>query len=83
MPAKPHPDSFLLRPLAVSIKTACAMLGVGTTTLWRLIRSNDIDTVRIGRRRLVKLDSLFRLVAEPEQRASSRGPKAEQARHEP
>jgi len=39
------------------------MVGIGKTTLYRLIGEGKVDTVTIGRRRLVKVDSLRALVA--------------------
>ena len=50
------------RPLAVSVKTACKLVGVGRTTMWALIKSGRVRTVSIGRRRLViyaSLETLF------------------------
>jgi excisionase family DNA binding protein len=41
---------------------ACAMSGLGRTTLYSLIGQNKIDTVTVGRRRLVKVDSLKALL---------------------
>jgi excisionase family DNA binding protein len=53
------------RPLAVSVKTACKLVGVGnTTTMWGLIKAGRIKTVSIGRRRLVIYASLETLVLE-------------------
>ena len=51
-------------PLAVSVKTASRLLGTGTTSMWRLIKDGSVETIRIGRRRLVTYRSLKRLVAE-------------------
>ena len=51
------------RPLAVSVKVACAVIGVGNTTLWALIKDGRIQTAKIGRRRLVIYESLVALIA--------------------
>jgi excisionase family DNA binding protein len=40
-------------PLAVSVKTACKVLGIGNTTMWALIKAGRVKTVSVGRRRLV------------------------------
>jgi hypothetical protein len=68
-----------LKPLAVSVKTAGYLLGVGETTTWGLISSGKIDVIRIGRRTLVTMASLEALVAtlassdpEPEQLVENR-----------
>jgi len=53
-----------LKPLAVSVTTAAKLLGVGTTTMWGLVGSgSEVEVLRIGRRTLVKMSSLERLVA--------------------
>jgi hypothetical protein len=53
-----------LKPLAVSVRTAAALLGVGTTTMWGLVASgSEVEALRIGRRTLVTMASLERLVA--------------------
>jgi hypothetical protein len=53
-----------LKPLAVSVTTAAKLLGVGTTTMWGLVGSgSEVEVLRIGRRTLVTMASLERLVA--------------------
>jgi excisionase family DNA binding protein len=51
------------RRLAVSVKTACELIGVGNTTMWALIKEGRVQTVRIGRRRLIIYASLERLLS--------------------
>ena len=46
------------QPLAVSVKTACQLLGIGNTTAWFLIKTGRLRTIKIGRRRLVIYASL-------------------------
>ena len=53
-----------MKPLAVSVKNACQLLGVGNTTIWGLIKDGRVKTVSIGRRRLVIYSSL-EYVADP------------------
>ena len=48
----------LPRPLAYSIKDAVQVSSIGRTTLYSLIASGDIETVKVGNRRLVKAASL-------------------------
>lgn len=50
------------RPLAVPVKTACKLVGVGNTTMWGLIKVGRVKTVSIGRRRLVIYASLEALL---------------------
>ncbi len=53
-----------IRPLAVSVRTAAKLLGVGTTTMWGVVGSgSEVEVLRIGRRTLVTMASLERLVA--------------------
>ena len=48
--------------LAVSVEEAAQMIGLGRTKTWALIGSGQLATVKIGRRTLVKVDSLRALV---------------------
>jgi excisionase family DNA binding protein len=50
------------KPLAVTVKRACKLLGVGNTTMWALIKTGRVKTVSIGRRRLVIYSSLESLL---------------------
>ena len=42
-----------MKPLAVPVKTACTLVGVGNTTMWALIKAGRVKTVSIGPPRLV------------------------------
>lgn len=48
--------------LAISVNDAAKALGVGRTTVYGLINSKDLETIKIGRRTLVKMDSIRLLV---------------------
>ena len=52
------------RPLAVSVKTACKLVGVGSTSMWALIKAGRVKTIGIGRRRLIIYASLATLFSE-------------------
>jgi excisionase family DNA binding protein len=52
-----------LKPLAVPVKTARALLGIGNTKFYELVNDRTIETISLGRRRLVIYASLERLVA--------------------
>jgi excisionase family DNA binding protein len=54
----------ITKPLALSVKDACRIIGVGNTTLWKLIADGQIRTIRIGRKRLVIYASLEALLSE-------------------
>lgn len=51
-----------MEPLAISVNDAAKALGVGRTTIYVLIKSKDLETVKIGRRTLIKMDSIRLLV---------------------
>jgi excisionase family DNA binding protein len=42
-------------------------VGVGVTTIYQLISDGRLETITIGRRRLVKVSSIRRLVGDTEQ----------------
>ena len=48
--------------ITTSVKDACAMTGLGRTKLNQLISTGQIESVTVGRRRLIKVDSLKRLL---------------------
>jgi excisionase family DNA binding protein len=56
-------DAPGIRPLAVPVKIACKLMGVGNTTMWSLIKTGRVKTVKIGRRRLIIFSSLESLLA--------------------
>lgn len=49
-------------PLAYSITDACRVTSIGRTRLYELIAEGRLATVQVGRRRLVKADSIRNLV---------------------
>ena len=51
-------SNSLPRPLAYSIKDAVQVSSIGRTTLYALISTGKIETMKIGKRRLVKAASL-------------------------
>ena len=50
--------------LFMSINETREMLGISRTTIYRLIETGTLDTVRIGRRRLVGLSSVEALASQ-------------------
>lgn len=53
----------------VSIPEACRILNLGRSTTYKLFNSNDLVTVKVGRRRLVlksSIDEFVRRLSEPE-----------------
>jgi len=51
-----------LEPLTVRIPEALRLTGIGRSKLYELIKSGDVDTVKIGTATLVRMASLRRLV---------------------
>jgi excisionase family DNA binding protein len=45
-----------------TIAEACNAVGLGRTKLYELIGGGEIDTITIGRRRLVRVPSLLKLL---------------------
>jgi excisionase family DNA binding protein len=56
-------ESSGTNPLAVPVKKACELIGVGNTTMYALIRDGRVKTTTIGRRRLVIYSSLEEVVS--------------------
>jgi len=50
-------------PISVRIREACRLTGVGRSTLYELIASGEVETVKIGRITLVLMSSLRALIA--------------------
>lgn len=50
------------KPLSVTLATAKKLSGLGNTTLWGLIKNQTLETVHVGRRRLITFASLERLL---------------------
>lgn len=48
--------------LAFSVAEACAALGLGKTNIYRLIAAGELETVKIGGRRLVPANSIRALL---------------------
>lgn len=45
-------------PMAVGINDACRLLGVGTTTLYRLMNEREVKAVKAGRKTLITVQSI-------------------------
>lgn len=53
-----------MEPISVTVRDACSLIGVGRTKLYELIGNGQIEAIRIGGRRLVKVSSIRALVDE-------------------
>jgi excisionase family DNA binding protein len=56
-------------PLCVRTDRAMAMLGIGKTKLYELMAAGELETINIGRRRLVLLASIDSFVERLRQRS--------------
>jgi excisionase family DNA binding protein len=56
-----------VEPVTVTVDGAKRALGLGTTKIYELISSGDLETITIGRRRLVKVSSIKALVGDTDQ----------------
>jgi excisionase family DNA binding protein len=59
-----------LRPLALSVEEAALVLGLGRTVTFRLIRSGQLRSFTVGRRRLVPMAACEQYIAERMAQAS-------------
>lgn len=57
------------QPIAVRVKEACRLTGIGRSKLYELIADGDIEIVKVGAMTLVPLESLRGLI----ERGRSRG----------
>lgn len=61
-----------MEPILCSQTEAGKMLAIGKTKLGELIAHGDLETIRIGTRRLIKISSVRRLAGvEPDQQGAT------------
>lgn len=51
-----------MEPVTISITGAAKALGLGRTTIYALIGEGKLDTIKVGRRHLIKTASIRRLI---------------------
>ena len=54
-------------PEAVVVDDACRILGIGRTKLYELMAKGTLPSVKLGGRRLVRLETVRKLIAQLEQ----------------
>lgn len=54
-------ETYIMQPILCSQAEAGKMLAIGKTKLGELVAQGQLETVRIGARRLVKIASVMRL----------------------
>ena len=66
-----HPcETGPLSPLAVRVKQACELIGIGRSKLYELIAAGEIETIKVGSATLIPVTSLASFV-ESRRNASS------------
>ena len=55
-------EATTVKPLAVTVKTAREITGLGNTKIYALIKESRLESVAIGRRRLISYASLEALI---------------------
>jgi excisionase family DNA binding protein len=58
-----HEKTLPLTPLAVSIREACRLSGLGRTKIYELIADGRLTTVKIDRRTLIPFEDLTKLLS--------------------
>lgn len=53
-----------LSPLVETIKNTEALLHVGRTSIYRLVRSGELTMVKVGGRSMITTESILRLVGQ-------------------
>ena len=53
-----------MEPILMGVGDTCVMLGLGRTTVYRHIKSGALETVIIGKRRMVRVQSARRMAGE-------------------
>lgn len=51
-----------IEPLAVTIKDAATLTSLSIPTLYRMFDRDELETVKVGKRRLVKVASIHKLL---------------------
>jgi len=57
------PTSPMSERIAFSPQDTARMLGVGLTTIWKMLASGQLVSLSVGRRRLIPADSIHALMA--------------------
>ena len=52
------PEDAVFRPIAVRIREACRLTGIGRSKLYELIAAGEIEIVKVGTITLIPVDSL-------------------------
>lgn len=53
-----------MEPIATSVKEAATALSLGRTSIYALIKDGRLQTVKLGRRTLIKIESIRALLSQ-------------------
>lgn len=59
-----QPNAVAIAPLLISIPAAATALGVGRTTIYTLTNSGKLESVQVGRRRMIPEAAIREYVAQ-------------------
>jgi excisionase family DNA binding protein len=62
-----HPEVRSVEPEAISVDETCRITGLGRSKIYELISDGTLPSVKVGKRRLVRLSTARRLIAGLEQ----------------
>jgi excisionase family DNA binding protein len=51
-------------PIFISVEEAASALSMGRSYIYTLLKNGDLDSCKVGRRRLISVDSIRRLASE-------------------
>ncbi len=52
-----------MQPITATINDTAKALGLGRTSIYALIREGRLEAIKLGRRTLIKVESIHRLIA--------------------
>ncbi len=53
-----------MQPICITPEEAANVLGIGRTFVYELIANGRLESIKLGRRRLIPMEALERLIAE-------------------
>jgi excisionase family DNA binding protein len=60
--AEGRPEDGAFRPLAVRIREACRLTGIGRSKLYELIAAGEIEVIKVGAITLIPVSALERFI---------------------
>jgi excisionase family DNA binding protein len=73
------PEVLSVEPEAISVDETCRVTGLGRSKIYELIADGTLPSVKVGKRRLVRLATARQLIAGLEHAGIGGGPRVEHA----